>query len=102
MLIIQVSARIKSHYIGAFSQATQENARHSVLEPGIARFDIIQQIDDPARFLLIEVYRTEEDPALHKETAHYKKWRETVEPMMAEPRTSKKYHAIFPDEQGWG
>lgn len=102
MLIIQVAAHIKSQFIEAFAETTRENARQSVLEPGIARFDVLQQIDDPARFLLVEVYRTEEDPIRHKETAHYKKWRETVEPMMAEPRTSKKYHTIFPDEQGWG
>jgi quinol monooxygenase YgiN len=102
MLIIQVYVHIKSQFIEAFAEATQENARQSVLEPGIARFDVIQQSDDPARFLLLEVYRTEGDPGRHKETSLYKKWRDTVEQMMAEPRTSKKYKNIFPDEQGWG
>ncbi|MBI5605569.1 MAG: antibiotic biosynthesis monooxygenase [Deltaproteobacteria bacterium] len=102
MLIIQVKAHIKPEFIEAFAEATGENARQSVLEPGIARFDVIQQIDDPARFLLVEVYRTEEDPGRHKETAHYKKWRDRVEQMMTEPRTSLKYKNIFPDEQGWG
>ena len=102
MLIIQVYVHIKSQFIEAFAEVTQENAQRSVLEPGIARFDVIQQIDDPARFLLSEVYRTEEDPGRHKETSHYKKWRDTVEQMMAEPRTSIKYKNIFPDEQGWG
>jgi autoinducer 2-degrading protein len=102
MLIIQVYVHIKPEFIEAFAEATQENARQSVLEPGIARFDVIQQIDDPARFLLVEVYRTEADPGRHKETAHYKKWRDTVEKMMAEPRTSIKYKNCFPDEQGWG
>jgi (4S)-4-hydroxy-5-phosphonooxypentane-2,3-dione isomerase len=87
--------------VEAFKAATVENARNSVREPGIARFDVIQQADDPTRFVLVEVYRTAADPARHKETAHYLAWRDTVVDMMAEPRTSSKYHNIFPDEQGW-
>lgn len=70
-------------------------------EPGIARFDVVQQLDDASRFVLVEVYRTPEDPAKHKETAHYKTWVETVAPMMAEPRSSVKYANVFPDEAGW-
>ena len=70
-------------------------------EPGIARFDVIQQADDPTRFVLVEVYRTPEAPAAHKETAHYAAWRDTVAPMMAEPRTSVKYANVFPDDEGW-
>jgi len=88
--------------VEAFKAATVENARNSVEEKGIARFDVIQQTDDQTRFVLVEVYRTREDPALHKETAHYKTWRDAVEAMMAEPRTSIKFANVFPDEQGWG
>ena len=101
MFIVHVFVHVKSEKVEAFQAATLENARSSVREPGIARFDVIQQQDDPARFLLIEVYRTGDDPAKHKETAHYQKWRDTVADMMAEPRTSIKYTNIFPDEQGW-
>jgi quinol monooxygenase YgiN len=101
MFIVHVFVHVKPDQVEAFQAATLENARNSVREPGIARFDIIQQQDDPARFLLVEVYRTPDDPAKHKETAHYQKWRDTVADMMAEPRTSIKYTNVFPDEQGW-
>ncbi|HQE98126.1 MAG TPA: antibiotic biosynthesis monooxygenase, partial [Anaerolineae bacterium] len=85
----------------AFKAATIENARNSVREPGIARFDVIQQEDDPTRFVLVEVYRTVEASAAHKQTAHYAAWRDAVADMMAEPRSSVKYTNIFPDEAGW-
>lgn len=101
MFIVHVFVHVKSDQVEAFQAATLENARNSVREPGIARFDVIQQQDDPACFLLVEVYRTLDDPAKHKETAHYQKWRDTVADMMAEPRTSIKYTNVFPDEQGW-
>ena len=101
MLIVHVFAHVKSDSIEAFKTATIENARSSVQEPGIARFDCIQQNDDPARFVLVEVYRTADDSARHKETAHYQKWRDTVADMMAEPRTSIKYSNIYPNEEGW-
>ena len=101
MLVVHVFVHVKPDQAEAFEMATLENARNSVLEPGIARFDIIRQQDDPARFVLVEVYRTEQDPGRHKETAHYQKWRDTVAGMMAEPRTSIKYTNVFPDEQGW-
>ena len=101
MFIVHVFVHVNSNNVDAFKDATLENARNSVEEPGIARFDVIQQKDDPARFVLVEVYRTPEDPAKHKETEHYQKWRDTVADMMAEPRTSIKYTNIFPDEQGW-
>ncbi len=101
MLVVHVHVHVKSDQVEAFRQASIENARHSVQEPGIARFDVIQQQDDPTRFILVEVYRTPEDPAKHKETAHYQQWRDTVAEMMAEPRTSVKYTNVFPDEQGW-
>jgi len=101
MFIVHVFVHVKPENIEAFQATTLENARNSVQEPGIARFDVIQQQDDPTRFLLVEVYRTGDDPAKHKETAHYQKWRDTVADMMAEPRTSIKYTNVFPDEQGW-
>lgn len=101
MLIVHVFVHVKPDQAEAFETAMTENARSSVREPGIARFDIIRQQDDPARFVLVEVYRTSEDPAKHKDTAHYQKWRDTVADMMAEPRTSIKYTNVFPDEQGW-
>lgn len=101
MFIVHVFVRVKDDQIKAFKKATLENARNSVEEPGIARFDIIQQRDDPTKFVLVEVYRTPEDPARHKETVHYQKWRDTVAEMMAEPRSSVKYDNVFPDESGW-
>ncbi len=102
MFVVHVSVHVKTDQIEVFKEATLENAQNSVQEPGIARFDIIQQQGDPARFELVEVYRTPADPALHKETAHYKKWRDTVADMMAEARTSIKYINVFPDDEGWG
>jgi len=101
MLIVNVFVHVKPDQIETFKQATIENAQQSLNEPGIAHFDILQQKDDPNQFLLIEVYRTEDDPARHKETEHYKKWRDTVADMMAEPRKSIKYNNIFPNNQGW-
>ncbi len=101
MIIVHVNVHVKPEFVEAFRQATIENARNSVQEPGIARFDVIQQEDDPARFMLVEVYRTADDPARHKETAHYKIWRDTVADMMAEARSSIKYTNIFPQDEGW-
>ena len=101
MFIVHVFVHVKEDRIEDFKRATLENARNSVKEPGIARFDVVQQKDDPARFILVEVYRTNEDPAKHKETEHYSKWRDTVEEMMAEPRSSIKFTNVFPDEKGW-
>ncbi|MCS7024501.1 MAG: antibiotic biosynthesis monooxygenase [Bryobacteraceae bacterium] len=101
MLIVHVHVHVKPDCIDAFRQATLENARQSVQEPGIARFDVIQQEDDPSRFVLVEVYRTAGAPAAHKETQHYQIWRDTVAGMMAEPRTSVKYSNVFPDDSGW-
>jgi autoinducer 2-degrading protein len=102
MFIVHVHVHVKPELVDAFRAATLENARNSVREPGIARFDVIQQLDDPTCFILVEVYRTPDDPARHKETAHYQTWRDTVEEMMAEPRSSVKYANIFPDDPGWG
>ena len=101
MLIVHVFVHVKPESVEAFRAASLENARNSVQEPGVVRFDVAQQEDDPNRFLLMEIYRTPEDPARHKETAHYAKWRDTVESMMAEPRRSVKYRALFPDDAAW-
>lgn len=98
MLIVQVFVHVKPEFVEAFTIATLDNATNSVQEPGIARFDVLQQQDDPTRFTLIEAYRTHDAPAAHKATAHYARWRDTVEPMMAEPRTNVKYIDVhFPD-----
>jgi quinol monooxygenase YgiN len=101
MYIVHVFARIKPDRIEDFKTASIENARSSIKEPGIARFDVIQQKDDPTRFVLVEVYRTADDPSRHKETTHYHKWRGAVEPMMAEPRTNTQFLNIFPGGSGW-
>ena len=102
MLIVHVYVRVKLEHVDAFRAATLENARNSVQEPGVVRFDVVQQEDDPTRFVLMELYRTPEDPARHKATAHYAAWRDAVEPMMAEPRRSVKYRAVFPPAPaGW-
>ena len=101
MRVVQVHVRVKPEFIDAFKAVSVENAHHSVQEPGIARFDVLQQADDPARFILVEVYRTNEAPAQHKGTAHYQIWREKVVPMMAEPRMSVKYNTIYPGEEAW-
>ena len=101
MFIVHVFIHVKTGQVENFKTATIANARESLKEPGIARFDCIQQQGDPTRFVLVEVYRTADDPARHKETALYKAWRDTVADMMAEPRTSMKYKNVFPDEKGW-
>jgi len=101
MNIVFVHVHVKPEFVDAFKQASLENASSSVKEEGIARFDVVQQSDDPTRFVLVEVYKTAEAPAAHKETAHYLKWRDTVAEMMAEPRQGIKYSNIFPDDSGW-
>jgi quinol monooxygenase YgiN len=101
MLVVHVHVHVKPDSIEAFRTATITNAKQSVQEPGIARFDIVQQADDPTRFVLIEAYRTPDAPARHKDTAHYHAWRDAVAAMMAEPRTSVKYSNVFPDDAAW-
>jgi quinol monooxygenase YgiN len=101
MLIVHVHVSVKPESVEAFKAATIENASASLGEPGVARFDVIQQQDDPSKFVLVEVYRSPEAAAAHKETAHYAEWRDTVAPMMAEPRRSVKYSNIFPGDEGW-
>ena len=102
MQIVHVHVHVKPNSVDAFRQATIKNAEKSVQEPGIARFDVIQQVDDPTHFVLIEVYRSPDAPGKHKETMHYKEWRNTVESMMATPRKSIKFTDVFPSGDGWG
>jgi quinol monooxygenase YgiN len=101
LLIVHVHVHVKPEHVDAFREATLANARESVKEPGIARFDVCQDTEDPTRFVLVEAYRTPQAPAAHKETQHYLTWRDTVAPMMAEPRTSRKYVNRFPEDAGW-
>ena len=101
MLVVHVHVHVKPEHVEAFRQATRDNARHSVQEPGIARFDVVQQADDPTRFVLVEAYRSVEAAAAHKATAHYARWRDAVADWMAEPRTSVKYANAFPPDAGW-
>jgi quinol monooxygenase YgiN len=101
MLIVHIQIHVKPDSVATFREATIANARQSVKEPGIARFDLLQQQDDPARFTLVEVYRTAAAPAQHRETAHYQAWRDAVEEMMAEPRIRVMYANVFPGDEGW-
>jgi autoinducer 2-degrading protein len=101
MLVVHVHVHVKPEFVDAFRAASIENARQSVKEQGVARFDVTQQIDDPTRFVLVEAYRAAEDPGRHKETSHYLTWRDTVAEMMAEPRTSVKYANAYPPDEGW-
>lgn len=97
MLTVHVHIEVKPDRVEAFKSACIENSRDSLQEPGVARFDVLQQRDDPTRFLLVEVYRTAEAPAAHKQTAHYQRWAETVADMMAVPRSSVKYDKVYPE-----
>jgi len=101
MLVVHIQVRVKPEAVEAFKTATLANAKESVKEPGIARFDVSQHQDDPTRFVFVEVYRTADAPAAHKETKHYQTWRDTVAPMMAEPRSSVKMTNVFPPDEGW-
>lgn len=101
-LVVHVHVHVKPDCIDAFLAATMENARNSLQEPGVARFDVAQQQDDPSRFVLVEVYKTPDAPAAHKATAHYAAWRDAVAEMMAAPRSSVKYISQYPGPEGWG
>jgi len=101
MFIVHVQVRVKPEFAEAFEQATIANARASLNEPGVARFDVLRQPGEEGRYLLVEVYRTPEAAVAHKETAHYAAWRDTVAGMMAEPRSSVKYANVFPEDDGW-
>lgn len=101
MHILLVHLRVKPECLDAFKAATRENARQSALEPGVIRFDVVQQNDDPTRFALIEVYRVAEGYADHRKTPHYEVWRDTVPPMLAEPRAAVQYTNVYPTDDIW-
>jgi (4S)-4-hydroxy-5-phosphonooxypentane-2,3-dione isomerase len=101
MFIVHVHVHVKPEFSESFHEASLENARNSLLEPGVVRFDILQKMDDPTRFILVEIYRSEEDAGRHKETSHYQVWRDTVAEMMAEPRQGIKYQNLFPTDEEW-
>ena len=98
MLVVHVHVRIRPDRVEDFLAATLVNARASVAEPGVLRFDVIQDQTDPAHVVLVEVYRDADAPAAHKDTEHYQTWRDTVAEMMAEPRSSTKFTPVFPAE----
>jgi quinol monooxygenase YgiN len=101
MIVVNVYIKTYPESIEAFKNATLENARNSINEPGIARFDFIQQNDDSTNFLLVEVYRDEDSMMAHKQTSHYAKWRQAVENMMFQPRKSVRYNTLFPEDKNW-
>jgi quinol monooxygenase YgiN len=101
MYIVHVHVQVKAEAVTDFIAATLDNARNSVLEAGVARFDVVQQADDPTRFVLVEVYRDDQAPALHKQTAHYARWRDTVAEMMAAPRSGVRFNNLFPADDSW-
>mgnify|MGYP000907799951 CR=1 FL=1 len=94
MYVVVVYVHVKQEFLTVFCEASLQNARESRKEPGVVNFDILQQIDDPTRFVLYEAYKSEKDNSTHKETAHYALWRDTVASMMAEPRYSVKYNSV--------
>ena len=100
-MILIVHIRVSKDKVEEFIAATRENAGLSLKEPGISRFEFLQDQADPCRFVLVEGYRDAEAQARHKETAHYARWRDTVAPMMAAPRTSVKFTNLHPDDTGW-
>jgi quinol monooxygenase YgiN len=99
MLVVLVHVRVKPGCEGAFEAATRENADASSKEAGVARFDLLRKRDEASGYLLVEAYRHADAPASHKETAHYAKWRDAVESLMAEPRQSVRYDSLFPEDR---
>ncbi len=97
MIVACVHVHVKPEHVEEFIQATAENHRNTILEPGALRFDVLQQLDDPTRFILYEVYRDEAAAAAHKDTTHYATWRDTVADWMAEPRQGIKHRALVPE-----
>jgi (4S)-4-hydroxy-5-phosphonooxypentane-2,3-dione isomerase len=95
-LAVLVYVHVLPESVEAFRVASLANAAASIREPGIVRFDVMQETADPTCFVLVEVYRGQEGAAAHKQTTHYQAWRDTVAPMMAEPRTSKSYATVTP------
>jgi (4S)-4-hydroxy-5-phosphonooxypentane-2,3-dione isomerase len=101
LVIVHIDVHVKPDGVDAFVRATRENAAHSLEEPGVARFDVAQDAGDPTRFVLVEAYRDQAAVAAHKETAHYRTWRDAVEGLMAEPRRPRTFASVFPDPDRW-
>jgi len=101
LIVVHVHAHVLPDAVEAFRAASIENARASLREPGVARFDVVQSTEDPTRFVLVEVYRTADAPAAHKATAHYARWRDAVAELMAEPRTAARYVNVAPEDSDW-
>ncbi len=101
LLVVHVDVHVKPAAVEAFLRATRENAEQSLREPGVARFDVVQDEQDATRFVLVEAYRHAGAPAAHKETAHYRIWRDAVADMMAEPRSSRRFRSVFPEDERW-
>ncbi len=96
MYVTVVYVHVKPEHVDAFVDATKQNHEHSIREEGNLRFDILQNADDPARFVIYEAYERREAAARHKSTPHYLTWRETVAEWMAEPRKGVVYDGLFP------
>ncbi len=101
MHIVHIQVRVKPESVEAFRRVTIDNARSSLREPGVVRFDVVQRCDDPTRFVLVEVYRTRDDPPRHRQTAHYAAWRDAAERMMVEPRSKVEYVNVYPEDESW-
>jgi quinol monooxygenase YgiN len=101
MIILHVYLHVKPELVNEFREANIRNAACSVREPGILRFDVLQQEDDPSRFLLVEIYKNEKAMLAHKETSHYAEWVKTAEPMLSQPRTRTVYKNMFPEDSKW-
>lgn len=101
MHILHVHVTVKPEFVEQFIEAIRDNAQNSIQEPGVVRFDVHQQQDDPTRFVLVEVYQTPDDHAKHRETAHYLKWRDEVVDMMQEARYALRYNNIYPANDNW-
>ncbi len=101
LVVVHVGVQVKPERVEEFRRATRENAEQSVREPGVVRFDVVQDAEDPTRFVLVEAYRNAHAASAHKETAHYRAWRDAVADMMAEPRSSRRHVNVFPDDGAW-
>ncbi|MGH7145978.1 MAG: putative quinol monooxygenase [Planctomycetota bacterium] len=101
MYVVCVTIRVRPEHVEAFKKATRDNHENTRKEPGNLRFDVLQGEDDPGRFFLYEVYRRKEDFSAHHQTAHYARWRDTVNAWMAEPRVGVKYQSLFPTDAEW-
>jgi (4S)-4-hydroxy-5-phosphonooxypentane-2,3-dione isomerase len=101
MLVVHVHVRVRPDDVATFLAESRRNAIASLQEPGVRRFDVLQDEADPAHVVLNEVYADQSAADAHKQTAHYARWRDAVAPMMAEPRSAARFVSVFPDEGGW-